>query len=141
MKVFFKIDSFLLNVSEKKCDGIFHCLHGEDETYEECKINFPEEATIECIENRVDGIDLKIKAVSCDGIRECRSGEDEECKPSEIVLYACLFGFYLVTVLIWCWIRYDVQKQPQTIETNEDFDCRNCREFMGDQLANFKVRQ
>lgn len=130
-----------MQLSEKKCDGIFHCLYGEDETYEECQNHFPEEATIECIENRMEGIDLKIKAIACDGISECRSGEDEECKPNEIVVYSSLVAFYLLTVLIWCWIRYDVQRQPLNMDViKEDFDLENCRELMGDQLVKLKVR-
>ena len=89
----------------------------------------------------MEGIDLKIKAIACDGISECRSGEDEECKPNEIVVYSSLVAFYLLTVLIWCWIRYDVQRQPLNMDViKEDFDLENCRELMGDQLVKLKVR-
>ena len=44
-----KLGNFFLTnqiISEKTCDGIFHCLYGEDEQFELCKDTFPKEATI-----------------------------------------------------------------------------------------------
>ena len=126
---------------DKMCDGISHCLNHEDEKYETCKDKFPEEATIECIADKMDGIDLKIRAIPCDGIRECRSGEDEDCQPSEIIVYSLLIVLYFITVLIWCWIRYDVQKNPELEDDDSEDLYQNidCRSLMGDQLAEMKV--
>ena len=126
---------------DKLCDGIFHCPCGEDERYELCKKNFRAEATVECIENRVDGVDLRIKAVPCDGIKECRYGEDEHCDPSEVTIYFWLIGLYCGTFLIWCWIRYDVKRQIiQTVDhIDEPYARIDCRNFKGERLTDLKV--
>ena len=64
-----------------------------------CKDTFPEEATIECIEDRLPGIDLKIMATPCDGIRECRDGRDEECEDDKLILIFVISGLVATTLL------------------------------------------
>ena len=88
---------FLTNqiIPEKTCDGIFHCLYGEDEHFELCKDTFPKEATIECIENRLPGINLTIMAVPCDGILECRDGSDENCGEDKMILVIAVAVLFL----------------------------------------------
>ena len=92
---------FLTNqiISEKTCDGIFHCLYGEDEQFAHCKDTFPNEATIECIENRLPGtIDVIIMAIPCDGILECRDGRDENCEEDKMILVIAITALFLITI-------------------------------------------
>ena len=60
----------------KKCDGIKHCIYGEDESIETCDGTFPESATVECVEPNQPFDDIWIKAVRCNGITECKNGEE-----------------------------------------------------------------
>ena len=66
----------------KKCDGIKHCIRGEDEMIETCHDTYPESATVDCIEPNRPANDIWIKAVRCNGVPECKNGEDEpeECE-------------------------------------------------------------
>ena len=74
------------------CDGIFHCMHGEDEVFDICEHVYPDIATIKCIENRVKDINVTIMAIPCDGIQECRDGSDEKHCSGET-------NNYLVTIV------------------------------------------
>ena len=83
-----KDPNFYCNISKScikdndKCDGIKHCIFGEDEAIETCDSTFPESATVKCVELNRPLDDFWIKAVRCNGIKECKNGEDEpeECK-------------------------------------------------------------
>ena len=65
----------------KVCDGVVHCIKGEDEDLDTCKPffseMFPKDATVECIEANRTYYDIIIKAIPCNGIMECENGEDE----------------------------------------------------------------
>ena len=53
-------------------------MNGEDEQFDICEETYPEEATIKCVENRLEGFNVTIMAIPCNGIKECRNGEDED---------------------------------------------------------------
>ena len=55
----------------KICDGIVHCIFGEDEGIELCKSTFPETATVQCKEIDRGSYDISILATPCNGIQEC----------------------------------------------------------------------
>ena len=64
--------------STTKCDGVVHCIKGEDEALEECKHLFHQSATLNCIEPYRPANDVWTKAILCDGITECKNEEDEK---------------------------------------------------------------
>ena len=134
--------------SEKTCDGIFHCLYGEDEQFELCKDTFPKEATIKCIENRLPGtIDVTIMAIPCDGILECRDGQDENCEDDKLILYISLSALFLATICIYLYLIF-VRLPFWRNSVFRDFDSRkidsksqplDCNGMKGDKLAKLKV--
>ena len=131
---------------DRTCDGIFNCLHGEDEAFDLCKDTFPEEATIECIEDRLPGIDLKIMATPCDGIRECRDGRDEECEDDKLILIFVISVLVATTLIIHqylLWIKIPRWRKSVLRDFKADFvDERNPTnyiDFRGNDLANLKV--
>ena len=87
-------------IAAKTCDGVVHCIEGEDEADETCQgqLDFPEEATIVCYENRPSSdFDITIMAVPCNNITECRDGSDENgCKANELKL----LGIVLIVLII-----------------------------------------
>ena len=134
-------------ISEKTCDGIFHCLYGEDEQFELCKDTFPKEATIECIENRLPGtIDVTIMGTPCDGIVECRDGRDEKCEEDKLILVIAIALLFLTTTCIYLYlvfVRLPIWKNSDfrdfdagKITESKTFDCNG---MIGDKLAKFKV--
>ena len=131
---------------DRTCDGIFNCLHGEDEAFDLCKDTFPEEATIECIEDRLPGIDLKIMATPCNDIRECRDGSDEECEDDKMVLIFLVSGLVTMTLIIYqylLWIKIPQWKKYFLRDSKANaYDGKNpinCIDFRGNDLANLKV--
>ena len=71
---------------DKLCDGIVHCIRGEDESFERCRnefsVMFPKSATVQCIDASKPFYNITIKATPCNGLIECTNGEDESwyCK-------------------------------------------------------------
>ena len=124
--------------TEKKCDGVVHCIKGEDENFETCKDTYPEEATITCIEDRPIGYDIWIKAVPCNGIKECRSREDEECEISDNILLGTMAAIFLVLLLVSILMRYFIwryrSKSNAYPKAQCDFEIRK-----GNDLVNLKV--
>ena len=142
------IDFNLKKISEYKCDGIFHCLYGEDEEFELCKDTFPKEATIECIENRLPGsIDVTIMAIPCDGILECRDGSDENCEEDKIILVIAVALLFLITMSIYLYLVF-VRLPFWKHSVFRDFEDGNiaskskpsdCSGMKGNSLAKLKV--
>ena len=135
-------------ISDKTCDGIFHCLYGEDEHFELCKDTFPTEATIECVENRLPGtIDVTIMATPCDGILECRDGSDENCEEDKWILVIAVALLFLTTTCIYLYlvfVRLPIWKSSMF----RDFEDGNigskskpseCGGMKGNKLAKLKV--
>ena len=134
----FEVD---LLFTDKKCDGIVHCIEGEDESDETCKdsLAFPEEATIECIENRL-GYDINIKATPCDGVKECRDGSDEQCKEDKLIYYGIVAGLVLLTGTVYNYLKwYKLSWKDRVISHNSSDDLGSCSNLMGDELAHLKV--
>ena len=135
-------------ISEKTCDGIFHCIYGEDEMFELCKNTFPEEATIECIENRLPGsIDVTIMATPCDGIIECQDGRDESCEEDKWILIVIIVGLFLATICIYLYLVF-VRLPMWKKYVFRDFDyfkidyklmASDYSEMRGNTLAKMKV--
>ena len=129
--------------SEKMCDGLFHCIYGEDESLETCRKFYPEEATIECIENRLDGINLTIMATPCNGIRECRNGIDEQCEISVVYFWSIFGGFFLLTVTVILIMKCLTPETKKNATRNEvehtKYDSKDCSLLEGNHLAEMKV--
>lgn len=123
----------------KTCDGIVHCIHGEDEEDKLCfeSFSFPKDATIKCIENR-PSYEFTIMATPCDGFQDCRNGIDEECQVNELFLFTGLFCFYIVTFCMWYFLRLRVQKNT-CLKNSIHEDVGLFKDFVGDDLAELKV--
>ena len=132
-----------ITLSEKICDGVFHCIYGDDEAFEICKDTFPEVATIECIENRMPGINVRIMATPCDGIQECRDGRDEiYCQDDKAILVIVLSVLILVTFFIYLyliWIKIPDSVHDFQSVTVEEWSSMDYLNLKGDDLANLKV--
>ena len=72
----------------KKCDGVVHCIKGEDEAIENCLHLYHQNSnSLTCIEPNRPADDVWIKAIKCNGKTECKNGEDEDpklCKRYEV---------------------------------------------------------
>ena len=135
-----KVESFFLH-TENKCDGIVHCIEGEDEADETCEglLYFPEEATIKCIEDR-PGYDITIMATPCDGIKECRDGIDEQCGENKLVLYGIVGGLVMLTGFVYHILKWYILNWENKLITNQTYDdLGSCCNLMGDELAELKV--
>ena len=141
---------FLTNqiIPEKTCDGIFHCLYGEDEQFELCQDTFPKEATIQCIENRLPGtIDVSIMAIPCDGILECRDGRDENCEEDKMILVVAVAMLFLTTICIYLYlvfVRLPIWKRSMFREFDDgnidsESNPPDLSGLKGNSLAKFKV--
>ena len=131
---------------EKKCDGIVHCVYGEDEFLEECEETYPIEATITCVEDRPSlEYNITIKAIPCNNIKECRSGIDEECEVSENIFMMILLIVFLIICVIWVGLIFVAKNAIPSFELHEAgsekvrWDNVDCRKFKGKDLVNLKV--
>ena len=123
----------------KICDGIVHCIHGEDEEIELCKSTFPETATIHCKEPDRGSYDITILATPCSG--ECK---DENCDTDWRILSAFVgFTFAAIAFLCSC-IHFRTTKKYPTVVSDDpeiiDEEIANARQnYKGNVLANIKV--
>ena len=68
---------------DKLCDGVVHCIKGEDETFKNCsdldvlKGKFPPNANEKCNDSSKPAYDIPIFAIRCNGDVECKNSEDE----------------------------------------------------------------
>ena len=136
-------------IAAKTCDGVVHCIEGEDEADETCKgqLDFPEEATIVCYENRPSlDYNITIRAVPCNNITECRDGKDEDgCKANELKLLGIVL-LVLTTVtnglyhyMKWVYLDWK-NKITRRKSTVHGWNPKNCQKYKGNDLANLKVR-
>ena len=136
------------SILDKTCDGIFHCLYGEDEHFELCKDTFPNEATIECVENRLPGtIDITIMAIPCNGILECRDGRDENCEEDKMILVIAVAILFLTTICIYLYLVFvklpfwkdSVLQDFEDVGTDFKTQSPDWSELKGNTLAKLKV--
>ena len=130
----------------KLCDGIFHCLWGEDEQFDECKNTFPEAATIKCIEaDRPPWINITILAIPCNGERECLDVNDENCESNWYITFGTMIIFFILISFGWFYIHFSTgssrNKFYELHEHIQQTDERNKTNFKlkGDDLAKLKV--
>ena len=135
-------------ISEYKCDGIFHCLYGEDEEFELCKDTSPKEATIECVEKRLPGtIDVTIMAIPCNGIVECRDGRDENCEEDKLILVISITLLFITTICIYLYLvfvrlpswKHSVFRDFEDGNIDSKAQFSNCSNMKGNLLAKLKV--
>ena len=74
---------------DKLCDGVVHCIMGEDETLKNCTdtAQYPPNAKEKCSDSSKPWYDIPILAIHCDGLVECKYGEDENhwfCNTSQV---------------------------------------------------------
>ena len=122
-------------------------MKGEDEQFDICNSAYPEEATIECWENRQEGFDVWIKAVPCNGIKECRNGEDEyHCEEDQNVFQIIIASLMVITQAVYLYIR--IVKKQKWKKTNlksfgkgfqDNYKPGECCDLKGDDLAKLKV--
>ena len=121
-----------------------HCINAEDEDFEICQHDFPEEATIKGIENRL-GYDIEIWAKPCDGVRDCRDGSDENCDDRKDIHGGVILGLslILVTNVIYHYLKWHcLEWSSHSISSYHIWDGQiffNYSSLMGDDLANLKV--
>ena len=130
----------------KLCDGIFHCLWGEDEQFDICKNTFPEAATIKCIEaDRPPWINITILAIPCNGERECLDVNDENCESNWYITFGTMIIFFILISFSWFYIHFSTgSPRNKFFELHEHIqltDERNETNFKlkGDDLAKLKV--
>ena len=128
---------------EKLCDGIVHCLNGDDEDFELCSSNFPNGATIECEEANRAEYSILILATPCDNIRECKNGEDEDfCSQLEFIKRTVQLVFIGSIVCIWLAIYLLARKRnfTQTItKSHAELNHGYCIGMKGEDLVILKV--
>ena len=122
-------------------------MNGEDEQFDICEETYPEEATIKCVENRLEGINLTIKAIPCNGIKECRDGEDEDnCEEKRIYFQIIIASLMVITQTVYLYIRI-VKKQKwkqKNLDSfgkvfQDNYKLGECGDLKGDDLAKLKV--
>ena len=128
------------------CDGIVHCIEGEDEDFNLCQDSFPIEATILCQIYK----NVTIKAIPCDGKKECRNGEDENCKIPELIFWLMLTFTFVITFIIYTMMKCSLKKNnlneemdifdtEDSTDLDEKWKHLNCKQLKGDNLAKMKV--
>ena len=130
----------------KICDGIVHCIFGEDESIQLCKSTFPETATIQCKEIDRESYDISILATPCNGIRECSDVDDEDCDESkEALIISLVIAFVLITALcVFIHYKTTTKYPPQLSNDAEFIDDETTKyrsNLKGNQLAEIKVCQ
>ena len=130
----------------KICDGIVHCIFGEDEDWDLCKteFKFDEAATIECNQSDRGSFNLPIKATPCNGIRECSDINDEDCGESRTVLIISIVIAFVLILALCIFIHYKtITKYPTQISDDPEFiddeTAKYCSNLKGNRLAQIKV--
>ena len=121
-------------------------MNGEDEQFNICSSIYPEEATVECLENRLEGFDVWIKAVPCNGIKECRNGNDEDCHEDQTMFQIIFVSFIIITQSVYLYLRLiKICKWKKKCVNSlakvyqDNYKLGECNEFKGDDLAKLKV--
>ena len=123
------------------CDGIVHCMHGDDENFELCKNRkvFADEATIECVENRPKGLDITILAIPCNNVTECRDGRDENCEETYIIFGTVVSTITIMTFAIHIYWMNFMDKVTEDDDNIEIVYPKEPWKSKGDKLAELKV--
>ena len=121
-------------------------MKGEDELFEICNSTYPEEATIECWENRQAGIDVWIKAVPCNKIKECRDGKDEDCNEDQTIFRIIIVSLIIITQSVYLYLRLIKIRKWKRNSLNslgkgfqDDYKLGECHDLKGDDIAKLKV--
>ena len=128
---------------EKLCDGIVHCLNGDDEDFALCSDTFSYGATILCEEANRGEYSILIFATPCDNKRECNNGEDEDfCHELEVikstvqlVFISSIFGLWLIVYLLARKRNYTNTITESHSESNPGY----CVGMKGEDLVILKV--
>ena len=116
--------------------------------FEVCKATFPEEATVQCVENRLPGtIDVTIMAIPCDGIVECRDGGDENCDEDKLILVISVGVLFLTTICIYLYLvlvrlpfwKRSVFREFEVDDISSKSKPSDCSAMKGNRLAKLKV--
>ena len=130
----------------KICDGVVHCINGEDENLELCSAAFniwQKEATVSCFEaNRLD-YNLSILAIPCNNVIECKNAEDEKfCTELEIIKWSIQIGFIVLMFILWFLTYILARKRNLTKNPQKSFADKNfgmCVEMKCEELVIIKV--
>ena len=130
--------------ADKKCDGIVHCIEGEDEALETCRYLYPEEATIECNDRPKGRYDIRVLAIPCNGIPECWNDMDENCDENAMILFGVILALVIITNIIYHYLKWQcLDWKNQNIQISglldDDWILVDCSNIIGDELANMKV--
>ena len=124
-----------------RCDGSFQCKQGDDEDFDLCKNDFPNNvATIECEESdRPKDFTTIIKAIPCNGIVECKDGRDENCDWPGWIIWVVLVIISTIMFCIWYYTHSLAIKECENLTFEQNQTRIYTTQCSGDSLVHLKV--